>query len=108
LVGRRLHHDEREAEDQARGPDGFEDPVEGDFIVVDFTVENLGNESMSVSDVGLYAYDAETMSSRPSPMSPSGTSPRPKISSCSTSSTPGYPKTSGSSSPFRQTPEASR
>ncbi len=38
---------------------GFDDPVEGNFIVVDFTVENRGTEPMSVSDVGLYVYDAQ-------------------------------------------------
>jgi hypothetical protein len=31
--------------------------VQGNFIVVDFTVENRGDEPMSVSDLGLYVYD---------------------------------------------------
>jgi uncharacterized protein DUF4352 len=40
-----------------RDPSGFDDPVEGNFVLVDFTVENQGNEPMSVSDIGLYVYD---------------------------------------------------
>jgi hypothetical protein len=40
-----------------RDPSGFDDPMEGNFILVDFTVENRGNEPMSVSDIGLYVYD---------------------------------------------------
>ncbi len=40
-------------------PDGFSDPLEGNFIVVDFTVENRGDDPMSVSDIGLYVYDAQ-------------------------------------------------
>lgn len=38
-------------------PSGFDDPVEGNFLIVDFTVENRGDEPMSVSDLGLYVYD---------------------------------------------------
>ena len=42
---------------ELRDPSGFDDPVQGNFIVVDFTVENRGEEPMSVSDLGLYVYD---------------------------------------------------
>jgi len=31
--------------------------VQGNFVLVDFTVENRGEEAMSVSDLGLYVYD---------------------------------------------------
>jgi hypothetical protein len=38
-------------------PSGFERPMTGNFLVVDCTVENRGDEPMSVSDIGLYVYD---------------------------------------------------
>src|SRR5215217_6182389 len=44
-------------ETEIRDPSGFEDPVQGNFVLVDFTVENRGDEPMSVSDIGLYVYD---------------------------------------------------
>lgn len=40
-------------------PSGFDEPLEGNFIIVDFTVENRGSEPISVSDVGLYVYDSQ-------------------------------------------------
>ena len=40
-----------------RDPSGFDEPVQGNFVLVDFTVENRGDEPMSVSDIGLYVYD---------------------------------------------------
>jgi hypothetical protein len=40
-----------------RDPSGFDDPMQGNFVLVDFTVENRGDEPMSVSDIGLYVYD---------------------------------------------------
>ena len=42
---------------ELRDPSGFDDPVQGNFVLVDFTVENRGEEPMSVSDLGLYVYD---------------------------------------------------
>jgi hypothetical protein len=62
-------------------PDGFADPLEGNFIVVDFTVENRGNEPMSVSDIGLYVYDAQDRQFETESEASSGTSPRTGTSS---------------------------
>ncbi len=44
-------------ETRLEDPSGFEGPMTGNFLVVDFTVENRGDEPMSVSDIGLYIYD---------------------------------------------------
>jgi hypothetical protein len=44
-------------ETELRDPSGFDDLVQGNFVLVDFTVENRGDEPMSVSDIGLYVYD---------------------------------------------------
>jgi hypothetical protein len=44
-------------ETELRDPSGFDDPVQGNFVLVDFTVENRGDEPISVSDIGLYLYD---------------------------------------------------
>jgi len=44
-------------ETRLEDPSGFDPPMTGNFVVVDFTVENLGNEPMTVSDIGLYVYD---------------------------------------------------
>ncbi len=46
-------------ETELRDPSGFEEPVQGNFVMVDFTVENMGEEPMSVSDIGLYVYDGQ-------------------------------------------------
>ena len=46
-------------ETRLEDPSGFSEPLEGNFVVVDFTVENLGDEPMSVSDIGLYIYDSQ-------------------------------------------------
>lgn len=44
-------------ETRLEDPSGFEEPLEGNFVLVDFTVENRSDEPMSVSDIGLYVYD---------------------------------------------------
>lgn len=44
-------------ETRLEDPSGFESPMTGNFLVVDFTVENRGDEPISVSDIGLYVYD---------------------------------------------------
>ena len=44
-------------ETELRDPSGFEEPMQGNFVLVDFTVENRGEEPISVSDIGLYVYD---------------------------------------------------
>jgi hypothetical protein len=44
-------------ETRLESPNGFDRPMTGNFLVVDFTVENLGDEPMTVSDIGLYVYD---------------------------------------------------
>lgn len=46
-------------ETRLEDPSGFERPMTGNFLVVDFTVENRGDEPMSVSDIGLYVYDEQ-------------------------------------------------
>lgn len=46
-------------ETELRDPSGFEEPMQGNFVLVDFTVENRGEEPMSVSDIGLYVYDSQ-------------------------------------------------
>jgi zinc-ribbon domain/Domain of unknown function (DUF4352) len=45
-------------ETELRDPSGFKEPMQGNFVLVDFTVENRGEEPMSVSDLGLYVYDS--------------------------------------------------
>ncbi len=46
-------------ETRLEDPSGFERPMTGNFLVVDFTVENRGDEPVSVSDIGLYVYDEQ-------------------------------------------------
>jgi hypothetical protein len=44
-------------ETRLEDPSGFDRPRQGNFVVVDFTVENLGEDPISVTDIGLYIYD---------------------------------------------------